>query len=74
MIRNFPIDHHTRVLNNCIPVAVENGLRDIGEYLDSRLKQTQVLTKLNRGELKKNTEFDYGLTTSSLFTKKSEIK
>lgn len=54
----YEIDHHSRVIANCIASFIENDLPEITHYLDSRLLQTEIIhKKIKRGTLKNSKSY-----------------
>jgi hypothetical protein len=52
MIKNDPIGIHSRAIISVLNLIVSAELPALNEYLTSRIKQTEILTRIKRGTLK----------------------
>ena len=66
-LKNCSLDHHTRVMLDCIPEAIKLGFQEIGPYMDSRFLQTSKIKAIKRGFLKETENLDYACTTGKFW-------
>jgi len=51
-LAGYGIDHHSRAIIDIVPFCIEKQLPSLLNYLDSRLQQTDYISKINKGCLK----------------------
>ena len=45
----YGYDHHSRVIQDTLPMMLQQGIPELGDYLDSRMLQTEKLSKIKKG-------------------------
>jgi hypothetical protein len=64
-LAGYGIDHHSRAIVDLIPFCLEKQMPSLMNYLDTRMYQTERLTKVNKGCLKVGPE-ETGINDMSL--------
>ena len=67
----YGIDHHSRAIIHQLPKIIEYDLPELKNYLNSRLQQTEQVSKINRGHLSKNKS--HKIIAASLVMSNEEI-
>lgn len=66
----YELDHHSRAINDLLPVFVDKSLPELPAYLDSRLVQSDQLKVIEKGCLKVDT---MGIITSHIWFEKKDF-
>lgn len=68
----MPLDHHGRAIADVIPTCIEQDVKYLGEYLDSRFKVTKQLRKSCRVD-KKKLKVDPENEEQNFYTSKTDL-
>lgn len=70
-LAGYDYDHHSRAIFHILPVLIERQLPSIGEYINSRLVQTEKIAKIKKGMLKRQETM--GINVSSFWYNQEDI-
>jgi hypothetical protein len=70
-LSGYDYDHHSRAISKILPVLIERELPSIGDYLNSRLLQTETIAKIKKGMIKKHDT--PGVSVSSFWHNQDDI-
>ena len=66
----YEMDHHSRAINDLLPIFIEKDLPAFPNYMNSRLVQTDQLREIEKGCLKLDS---IGIITSHVWFERSEF-
>ena len=71
---NDPLDSHSRAINELLPTMIDAELPSLGNYLDSRWQQTDVLKTFYRAAIDLAEDQNYAITTAELWPDAKQIE
>ena len=70
-LAGYPIDHHSRAINGELHTMITHELPNLIPYLKSRVYQTEQISTISKGEIKK--ENKNSVCVSALWTSPSDV-
>jgi len=55
-LKEYPLDHHSKEINDIIPYLIDKGLPELPNYLEHRMIQTVQIKQILKAQLKSNYE------------------
>lgn len=70
-LKNYPIDHHSRSIQELFPFFIEQSLPEFINYIDQRFLQTNQLKNISKGCLKEGIS---GIKSSNMWFDEEKFK
>jgi len=70
-LKHYPFDHHSRALESALPHLVEKEVPEFLPYIESRVRESSLTKKLNRGLINEDSQ---GLAVSCFRINLEEVK